>query len=142
MAQQMQVRSNRQATPERWQKALSRGLAESVTVRQVNDSGAWVATSGTDATMAYLLEITGDVAHGCTCPAGQFGDPVCKRRAVYYHLIGVLDLDLEPDPPAPAVVCFKCRGTDAACPVCAGAGIAAMVAQAAILRAITEPLAA
>jgi hypothetical protein len=122
---------------------LARGLAEGVTVRQLNDSGAWVATSGTDATLVYLLEITGNIAHGRTCPAGQHDDPVCKHRAVYYHLISALDLDLEPDPPAPgAVVCFRCRGKEAGCPVCAGAGIAALAAQAAALVAEGERRAA
>jgi hypothetical protein len=53
-------------------------------VRYVNESGAWVATSGTDATMAYLLDVTGSVAHGCSCPAGQFGDETCKHRAVFF----------------------------------------------------------
>lgn len=100
MATQMQ-RRNRTASPERWQKALARGLAEGVQVRQLNDSGAWVATSGTDANVAYLLPVTGDVAHGCTCPAGQHDDPVCKHRAIFYHLIGLLDP--EPEPPAPSV---------------------------------------
>ena len=41
------------------QAALSRALAENVAVRQVNANGMWVATSGTDAVMAYLLEVTG-----------------------------------------------------------------------------------
>ena len=96
---QTSTRRSRQANPERWQRALARGLAEGVTVRQVNDSGAWVATSGTDATMACLLEITGTIAHGCTCPAGQHDDPVCKHRAIDYHLIGALDLPPGAGPP-------------------------------------------
>jgi hypothetical protein len=60
----------------------------------------WVAASGTDATMAYLLEVTGGTVHSCTCPAGQFDDPVCKHRARWYFDAGLLDLDPEPEPPA------------------------------------------
>jgi hypothetical protein len=98
---QAQPRRNRQVTPERWQAALARALAERVTVRQVNANGMWVATSGTDTTMAYLLEVTGGIVHSCTCPAGQFDDPICKHRARWYYDAGLLDLhDPEPDPPA------------------------------------------
>src|SRR5829696_6541706 len=96
------VGRNRQASPERWQRALARALADHVTVRQVNANGMWVATSGTDTAMAYLLEVTGSVVHSCTCPAGQFNDPVCKHRARWYYDAGLLDLDPEPEPPTGA----------------------------------------
>jgi hypothetical protein len=137
MAQQMQTRRNRQATPERWQKAAQRAIAEHIQVRQVNENGMWVSTSGSDATLAYLLEIRKGFVVSCSCPAGQFGDPCCKHAARYYLDAGLLDLDPEPDPPAPvaSMVCFRCQGRDAACPVCAGTGIAAMTAQAAALVA-------
>jgi hypothetical protein len=46
------VRKVRQATPERWQKAAERAIAEGVQVRQINTSGMWVATSGTDPSLA------------------------------------------------------------------------------------------
>ena len=52
--------------------------------------------------VAYEVEVTGNVAHGCDCLAGLNGDPVCKHRAAFFLLIGALDLDPEPDPPAPA----------------------------------------
>jgi hypothetical protein len=137
--QVQQSRSNRQATPERWQAALIRAIAERVTVRQVNANGVWVATSGTDATMAYLLEVTGGIVHSCTCPAGQFNDPVCKHRARWYFDAGLLDLnDPEPDPPAlgaTSVVCFRCRGREAGCSSCGADGIASLPAQAAALVA-------
>lgn len=136
MAAEVQVRTSRQATPERWQKALARAIDEKVEVRQLADSGAWVATSGTDATVAYLIEVTGDVAHGCACQAGQHGDPVCKHRAMFYHLIGVLDP--EPDPPAPTlapVPCWACAGVPGGCPVCGGAGRAPLDRQVAALLA-------
>src|SRR5215217_7264061 len=110
------VRKVRQASPERWQAALARALADHVTVRQVNANGMWVASSGTDAAMAYLLEVTGGIVHSCTCPAGQFNDPVCKHRARWYYDAGLLDLDdPEPDPPA--------LGASADCPHCHGCGV-------------------
>ena len=67
MVQQMQQRT---ASPERWQKAAPRAITEGVQVRLVNAGGMWVATSGTDATMAYLIEVVGAIAQSCTCPAG------------------------------------------------------------------------
>src|SRR3954468_24950681 len=110
MAQQMQTRKNREATPERWRAAVARAIAEGVQVRQVNANGMWVTTSGTDATMAYLIEVTNGVAHSCTCPAGEFGDPVYKHRARYYLDMGLLDPEPEPPASATPVVCFRCRG--------------------------------
>ncbi len=99
------TRHPRQATPERWQAALRRALAEQVQVRQVVGCGLWVATSGTDATKAYTVQVSNGIAHGCECPAGDFNDPICKHRAAYYFAAGLLDLDPEPEPepepPAP-----------------------------------------
>ena len=65
------------------------------------------------------------------------GDPVCLHRAAYWYAQGVLELDPEPEPPASAapVICFRCRGTEAGCPVCRGVGVASLSAQAAALRA-------
>ena len=143
MAQQMQTRRTRQATPERWQKAAARALDEGIQMRQLAGSGAWIASSGSDATVAYEVEVTGNIAHGCTCLAGLNDDPVCKHRAAFYLLIGALDLTPEPDPPAlGAIVCFRCQGRDALCPVCAGAGNASLVAQAAALVSAADRLAA
>jgi hypothetical protein len=144
MAQQMQTRRTRQASPERWAKAAQRAIAEHIQVRQVNENGMWVSTSGSDATLAYLLEIRNGLVVSCSCPAGQCGDPCCKHAARYYLDAGMLDLDPEPDPPAPVapVVCFRCQGRDAACPVCVGAGLAALAAQAAALVAAADRLAA
>ena|SRR3712207_3858935 len=78
-------RTNRAPSPERWQCAAERALAEGISVRQVNERGAWVATSGTHANVAYVLEITGELVHACSCPAGTFGDPCCKHAARFYH---------------------------------------------------------
>ena len=98
------TRPQRQATPERWQAALRRALDEGVQVRQVVGCGLWVATSGTDVTKAYAVQVHNGIARGCECPAGEFGDPICKHRAAYYHAAGLLDLDPEPEPEPPAPV--------------------------------------
>ena len=84
-------------------------------MRQLAGSGAWVATSGRDASVAY--EVTGT---DCECQAAEFGDPVCKHRALWWHLQGMLDLDPEPAPPAPAVTAVIVR--PAACAWCEGEG--------------------
>ncbi len=93
--------TRRPATPARWQAALARALAEGVQVRQLAGSGAWLATSGTNDGTAYGLAVTNGIAHGCDCLAGANGDPVCKQRALWWHLAGLLDLD-DPEPPTPA----------------------------------------
>ena len=113
------TRRQRTATPERWQAALRRAIADGVQVRQIGSTGQWVATSATDKAMAYLIEATNGIAHGCGCKAGEFDDPVCCHRAAFYHLAGLLDLDddPEPEPPAPAATapvpmmdCWNCNG--------------------------------
>src|SRR4051794_33401031 len=119
--------------PGRWMKAAERAVAEVVQIRQLASSGQWIASSGSDATVAYKVEVTGNVAHGCGCLAGLNDDPVCKHRAAFYLLIGALELDPEPPAPVAPVVCFRCRGAAAGCPVCQGAGIALLSAQAAAL---------
>lgn len=102
------IRRQQTASPARWQAALARAIAEGVQVRQLAGSGAWIATSGQDATVAYQVAVSGGVAHGCDCPAGEHGDPVCKHRALWDHLAGLLDP--EPEPPVPAIaVMVPCR---------------------------------
>ncbi|MDP9365039.1 MAG: hypothetical protein M3Q10_12575, partial [Chloroflexota bacterium] len=64
--------------------------AEGVWFSQFAGFDTWVAASGTDAAGAYGLAVTGGVAHGCGCPAGANRDPVCKHRAAYDHLVGLL----------------------------------------------------
>ncbi len=97
MATTMKTRKPIAATPARWQAALRRAVAEGVQVRQLAGSGAWVATSGTDAVAAYVVSL-GE----CECPAGEYGDPVSKHRAALAYRLGRLDGDPEPEPPAPA----------------------------------------
>ncbi len=113
MVQTVTHRPVRRPTPERWQAALKRALAEGVQVRQLAGSGAWIATSGTDAAAAYLVS-----ANGCECQAGEYGDPICKHRAAYWHAVGALDLEPEPVIVAtPAATCPSCGGNgfDPAC---------------------------
>jgi len=154
MAQQMQARKQRQASPERWQKAAQRAITEGIEVRQVNTSGMWVATSGTQSNVAYLLEITQGVVLSCSCPAGQFGDPCCKHAARFYLDAGVLEIEEpEPDPSGPAAVaCWRCYGAGIVwvrdcernnfphpvCDVCGGTGTAPLAAQALALVAAAE----
>jgi hypothetical protein len=72
----------------RWRQARDRARAEGIVVSQVAGSGQWVATSGTRRGVAYALAVTGNLAHGCECPAGQHEQDVCKHRAAFYDLIG------------------------------------------------------
>jgi len=102
------AKAARRATPERWAKAAARAIAEGIEVRRVNASGMWVASSGTDARTAYVLEILNGVVVSCSCPAGTHGDPCCKHAARFYLDAGALD----PEPPTPAApACAACGGT-------------------------------
>ena len=60
---------------------------------------------------------------------------MCLHRAAYWYAQGVLELDPEPPASAAPVICFRCRGAEAGCPVCQGAGIASLSTQAAALVA-------
>ena len=106
---QTQTRT-RVENPARWAKAAERAMREGIQVRQLQGSGQWVASSGSDVTVAYELGVTGAVAHGCDCLAGLNADPVCKHRAAFYVLVGALPSAPEPEPPAPAVRCWRCFG--------------------------------
>jgi hypothetical protein len=72
---QQQTRT-RTSSPSRWMKAAERAVAESVQIRQLAGSGQWIASSGSDASVAYEVAVTGNVAHGCGCLAGLNDDPV------------------------------------------------------------------
>src|SRR5829696_2926102 len=124
----------RTSSPARWMKAAERAVAEGVQIRQLQGSGQWIASSGSDSTVAYEVAVTGNVAHGCGCLAGLNDDPICKHRAAFYLLIGALDPEPKPPASAASVICFHCRGAAAGCPVCQGAGAASLSAQAAALR--------
>jgi hypothetical protein len=133
MAQQMETRKGRQATPERWQRALQRAIFAGVEAKQLAGSGEWVVSSASRPGLAYCTDgIT------CDCEAAMLGgDPVCLHRAAYWYAAGTLELDPEPEPSAPAatIICFRCRGAEAGCRVCHGTGVASLSAQAAALRA-------
>jgi hypothetical protein len=81
----------RASTADRWQAAIARARKEGVEIRQLVGSGGWIATSGTDHAVAYELEVTAGVVHGCACPAAQHDDPVCKHRAAYWAAVGIVD---------------------------------------------------
>ncbi len=142
MAQQMQTRRNRQASPERWQRALERALFAGVEAKQLAGSGEWIVSSASRPGIAYRTD-----GVECDCEAAMLGgDPVCLHRAAYWYAQGVLELDPEPDPPAPVapVSCFACNGCGQQwyrggfalpCSACDGTGAAPLVAQAAALRA-------
>jgi hypothetical protein len=92
------TREPRQASPERWQRALQRAMLAGAQVRQLQGSGQWIVTSASDPGAAYETD-----GVGCTCPAALLeGKPVCLHRAPYWHAQGVLDVNGEPEPPAPA----------------------------------------
>ena len=129
MAQQMQTRKNRTATPERWQRALFAG----VEAKQLAGSGEWIVSSASRPGIAYRTD-----GVSCDCEAAMLGgDPICLHRAAYSYARGVLELDPEPEPPASAapVVWFRCRGAEVGRPVCHGTGVAVLSVQAVALRA-------
>ena len=80
--------AKRKNTPNRWRAALRRAVKEGVEVRQLAGSGMWVATSASDPETAY--EVT---PWECECHAAQFGDPVCKHRAVLLATLGRIASD-------------------------------------------------
>jgi hypothetical protein len=94
--------AKRKNTPARWQSALRRAVKEGVEVRQLAGSGMWVATSTSDPETAY--EVT---PWECECHAAQFGDPVCKHRAVLLATLGRIANDAEQ---AAGRTCDVCNG--------------------------------
>ena len=130
MAQQMHTRTKREVSPERWQRALQRALFAGIKAKQLTGSVEWIVSSASRPGIAYRTD-----GVSCDCEAAMLGsDPVSLHRAAYWFAQGVLERDPEPDPPAlgaAPVVCFRCRGSEAGCPVRQGAGIAPLSAQAA-----------
>lgn len=134
-------RKARQATPERWQRALQRALFAGVEAKQIAGSGEWIVSSASRPGVCYRTD-----GIECDCEAAMLGgDPVCLHRAAYWYAQGLLDLDPEPDPPAlGAVTCWACcgggisyyrSGNTERCIVCGGTGTAPLAAQAAALAA-------
>jgi len=80
-----------------WSELFGKVVREGVEVRQTG-SGLWVATSGTDRTAAYVVELA-----ECECP-GHTNHGYCKHRAMLAWTLGVLTLagpDASPDPEPP-----------------------------------------
>jgi hypothetical protein len=70
---QTTTKTQRHATPERWQRALQRAMLAGVQVRQLQGSGEWMVTSASDPGAAYETD-----GIQCSCPAAMLGgDPVC-----------------------------------------------------------------
>lgn len=70
-------------TPQRWQKALERAQHGGLQLRQLMGSGAWIVTSERDDEAAYMV-----TEFDCECFAAEYGDPVCKHRAMLRHRLG------------------------------------------------------
>src|SRR5215216_1614515 len=87
MAQQMETRKVRQATPERWQRALQRAQFAGVEAKQLTGSGEWIVASASRPGIAYRTD-----GISCDCEAALLaGDPVCLHRAAYWFAHGLLD---------------------------------------------------
>src|SRR5215213_595985 len=131
MAQQTQARQQRQATPERWQRALRRALFAGVEAKQLSGNGEWIVSSASRPGIAYCTD-----GVSCDCEAAVLGgDSVCLHRAACWYGQSVLELDPEPPASAAPVICFRCRGAEAGYPTCQCMGVAPHSAQAAALRA-------
>ena len=84
------VRTQRQATPERWQAALQRAIEQGVEPLQIAGTGEWVVTSATRGDTVYRCD-----GVGCECAAALLGgDEVCTHRAAVRYVLGTLP---EPD---------------------------------------------
>ncbi|MGC4108446.1 MAG: hypothetical protein QM753_19155 [Thermomicrobiales bacterium] len=76
---------SRADTPQRWQKALERAQHGGLQLRQLMGSGAWIVTSERDDEAAYMV-----TEFDCECFAAEYGDPVCKHRAMLRYRLGHL----------------------------------------------------
>ena len=87
-------------TPARWQALARKALAEGVEIRQL-DGGLVIATSGSDASRAYLLspvDAGGEMRCACTANA-DFGLP-CKHLAKLRLDLGQITLPVAEEPVA------------------------------------------
>lgn len=66
---------------------------DGVDLRQLVGSGAWVATSASDVTAAFMV-----TEHTCECFAAEFSDPVCKHRAMLRYRLGHLPMPVGQPP--------------------------------------------
>lgn len=93
------VRLPKESTPQRWEDALRRSIEDGVIVRQLHPTGQWIATSRDKEGDAYQLDVIAAFAYGCSCPAAEHGDPVCKHRAAFYAKMGLLATTPEGEDP-------------------------------------------
>jgi hypothetical protein len=108
------TRTARQATPQRWQAALTRALDNGVRVYQISGTGQWVATSASKPGVCFAVSVD-----ACECEAAMLGaDPVCQHRAALRCELGMLwpEDPTPPTPAAPAVArprfaCARCEDT-------------------------------
>ncbi len=101
------VTRTRQATPERWAKALDRALHGGVEILTTRD-GARFATSTSQLDMLYRVTET-----TCECAAALAGDPVCCHRAALRDILGtlpVMTVRIDEFIPADAPKCSWCFG--------------------------------
>jgi hypothetical protein len=89
MAQQMQTRKARQATPERWQRALQRALFAGVEAKQLAGSGERIVISDGQPGIAYK---TNGISWDCEADM-LGGNPVFLHRADYWYVVGILEHD-------------------------------------------------
>lgn len=121
----------RQATTERWARALDRALHAGVEILTTQD-GERFATSASHLDLLYRV-----TPETCECAAGQAGDPVCQHRAALRSIIGnlpVVTVRVDELIPAGAPSCKRCfgngehwagSGVDSyriTCPECQGTG--------------------
>src|SRR5215213_8068598 len=84
----LQTRTNRTASPERWQRALLRAQFAGVEAKQLAGSGEWIVSSASRPGVAYRTD-----GVSCDCEAAMLGgDPVCKHQAAFFLLVGALEL--------------------------------------------------
>jgi hypothetical protein len=92
-------RTTRQASPERWQRALQRAQFAGMDAKQLAGSGEWIVSSASRPGIAYRTD-----GIACGCEAAMLGgDAVCLHRAANWYAVGVLERDPEPEPPASGV---------------------------------------
>ncbi len=94
-----QTVDRREATPERWARALDRALGAGLEVFRVADTGELMVTSASQLDTLHRTD-----GMSCTCAAAVAGDPVCQHRAVARWMLGTLPVvvvhidDLAPSP--------------------------------------------
>jgi len=123
---QGQVVQVRRETPARWQKALTRAIAQGLEVFVAADTGERFVTSA-----SHLDTLHRTDGYTCTCDAALGGDPVCQHRAVVRYVQGCLGVTTDTEPQLAG--CVRCNGCGRipndylerydTCPICGGTGV-------------------